>query len=202
LSQIDLVDRRWRKKKSSELSGVIRSSIDHFQNPADCRAAKKLICRFENDTTPGFDAAAVQSSLICLMLSIYTNRTLILLWNERNYAYFEPLGSCSIDDVNGDTVAWDGNSSNFSNELCSRNTAQNFDIPRRESRQLIHSLNMRVDWLMSGSIIQEILKFNANPFAWYSGQVAGYLFRINGNFLREIESSKERLKLQETSTVG
>ncbi len=207
MSHIDNSDKRRRTKKSTELSAGIRSSIRHFQNPADCRAAKKLICRFENDTQ-GF-GAAVQSSLTCLILSMYTNRTLILASKDWNYdargleVYFEPSGSCKISDVRGDVDVWDSENRTFAHEFWLKNNTQNIEILNKKSRKLLSFLKLPVNRLIPRFLMQEIQTFHNEPYAWYVAQIVSYLFRVNEKFLKKLLNSQKRLKfMEDSSTVG
>ncbi len=83
LSQIDTLAERWREKWSSEMRAAIRNAIVQLQNPDDCKAAKKLICRL-TAKRQGF-GAAVQFMCTCLLFSMYLKRTMILVSNEWNY---------------------------------------------------------------------------------------------------------------------
>ncbi|KAH6930173.1 hypothetical protein HPB50_011398 [Hyalomma asiaticum] len=148
------------------------------QNPTDCQRARKLRCTVNN---PWGFGSGVHDVLWCFVAALQMGRTLILdtsKWHITPESHgwssvFQPLAGSSCENVgiDKDTVIFNTKTES-----------------RTETRRKILDLPT--------SIIGTLVANHADPYAWWYGQIMGYILRLQDSTRQRIENFKRQIGYQ------
>lgn len=173
----------WRKREHENLSKLVQKRLHRLQNPADCQAAKKLVCELNKGCGYG---CQVHHLLYCFIVAYGSRRTLIL--NSNNWRYspekgwegvFVPISE-SCTTTSGPVENWSIGSEN----------SQNVILPIVDG---LYPKPKHLPLAIPADLADQLQRLHGFPFAWWIGQFAKYLFRYQPEVQNEINEKKERL---------
>lgn len=173
IKQTDQATRR-SAAKMRKLRNFVRASIDRMQNPTNCKSAPKLLCLLDN---PWGFAAGVHDVLWCFVAALQMNRTVILNSTTWHYApgtqgwstTFQPVTGPACDNAGSDNMITSGYPGYDS---CTKERGKILDMP--------------------SSIMTTLAANHADPYAWWYGQIMGYILRLQNSTLQAIEDFKKK----------
>ena len=100
----------WRHTAANKLTQRVQKEFHDLQNPADCGAAKKIVCDLNKACGYG---CQIHHVMYCFITAYFTKRTMILesanwRYNAAGFnAYFKPLSNeCLALDRDAKPVDW------------------------------------------------------------------------------------------------
>lgn len=160
--------------KMQKLRNFVQASIDRMQNPTNCKSAPKLLCQLEN---PWGFAASVHDVLWCFVAALQMNRTVILNSTKWHYAPGTRGWSSTFQPVTGPTC------DNAGSENMIIKGYPGYDSSPKERSKILD---------MPSSIMTTLAANHGDPYAWWYGQVMGYILRLQNSTLQTIEGFKKK----------
>merc|ERR1719322_505655 len=172
----------WRIAESRALSDLVQRRLTALQNPSDCSAARKLVCKLNKGCGYG---CQIHHAVYCFIVAYGTERTLILKskgWRYNRGGYeeiFRPLSDTCLDSsgTSGHTL-WPG-----------KPDTQVVDTP------IVDSINPRPKFLppaIPADLAERISKIHGDPIVWWVSEFLRYLLRPQPQteaMLKEIEAA-------------
>ncbi|CAN7941908.1 unnamed protein product, partial [Ixodes hexagonus] len=151
-----------------KLANYVQERIHDLQNPVDCSTAPKLLCRLTNKS--GL-ASGVHSLLWCLVAALRGGRTLVLDSSKWNYApendwikTFLPITGPSCKGANA------------------KKSRQSFPEAGKVQRKIID---------IPSAIVKPLVSNHGSPYAWWYGQLVGYILRLQNSTMKKISEFKK-----------
>ncbi|XP_042149563.1 alpha-(1,6)-fucosyltransferase-like [Ixodes scapularis] len=155
--------------KMAALQSYVQRTISSIQNPSNCTAAPKLLCRLTN---PYGLASAVHDLLWCFVAALRTGRTLILDSTMWKYAPGRDWLK-SLLPVTGAACT---------SIRTPDNETEIYMFPGTRPRKPMKDL--------PSAIVATLVANNGDPYAWWYGQIMSYALRVNNSTLQKIHKFK------------
>ncbi|XP_014665116.1 PREDICTED: LOW QUALITY PROTEIN: alpha-(1,6)-fucosyltransferase-like, partial [Priapulus caudatus] len=175
-----------REAELASLSDVIQKRLHASQNPPDCRSARKLRC--DLDKRCGF-ACQFHHVVYCLLVAYANQRTLVL--DSSNWSYSKrgwesvllPVSErCTVNDVT-QLVPW-------ADAVGRLDDVDTVDLP------MIDVIEPRPDYLpeaVPADMARRLARTHSHPSAWWVGQLADYLFKLQPELATEMRKVEAEL---------
>ncbi|XP_045132725.1 alpha-(1,6)-fucosyltransferase-like isoform X2 [Portunus trituberculatus] len=173
----------WQEEESIALSQVVQQQIHAHQHPDNCTAARKLLC--PTDRIIAGLGSVIHFIIPCLMAAHTSGRTAVLYYKRQDRLgavwenIFLPLGQACFKSSSIVKVPWPGT-----------NDSECVEFPKNEKtvpKTPLKPLGVPRD------IASRLHKFNDYPGAWWAGQFAKYVMRLQPDVLKMIDAIKKDL---------
>ena len=172
-----------RLKMHLKLMTKAQRKLEKLQNPNNCVEARRLVCNLNKGCGYG---CQMHHLLYCFIIAYTTGRTMIIDSAGWRYShkgwegFFRPITQ-TCKDVPIGHVQW-GNNYNSDAQIIHLPIVDSL-FPRPPQMPLAVPIDL----------VKEIEKFHGQPFLWWIGQLAAYLFRYNTKTQEELNKRKERM---------
>lgn len=172
----------WRAREHQELSDIMQSRIHSLQNPADCSAARKLVCNLNKGCGYG---CQLHHAIYCFMVAYGTRRTMVLQSSGWRYAsggwesVFKPISNtCASPSDQTTYTMWRG-------EQADENT-------KVVMLPIVDSLSGRPPYMplsIPEDLSERLLRLHGHPAVWFIGQFVRYMLRPQPRLAEALQST-------------